>query len=51
MSSVATSSRSADDVPPDAVADLRLEVVVLPVSDVDRAKSFYDVDGGQQLVS
>ncbi len=35
-SSELTSGRSADHV------DLKLEVVVIPVSDVDRAKSFYE---------
>jgi hypothetical protein len=29
-----------------AVVDLRLEVVVVPVSDVDRAKGFYESLGG-----
>ena len=40
MSSVQVNSqRSADDLKP--TADLRLEAVVIPVSDVDRAKEFY----------
>ena len=34
------SQRTADDLEPRA--DLRFEVVVIPVSDVDRAKEFYD---------
>jgi catechol 2,3-dioxygenase-like lactoylglutathione lyase family enzyme len=41
MSSLDVSGERATEAPPDAVADLKLEVVVLPVSDVDRAKSFY----------
>jgi catechol 2,3-dioxygenase-like lactoylglutathione lyase family enzyme len=41
MSSVETSGDSATEAPRDGVAELKLEVVVLPVSDVDRAKSFY----------
>ena len=41
MSSVETSGDSATEAPRDEVADPKLEVVVLPVSDVDRAKSFY----------
>ena len=40
MSSVQINSqRSADDLKP--TADLRLEAVVIPVSDVDRSKEFY----------
>jgi catechol 2,3-dioxygenase-like lactoylglutathione lyase family enzyme len=40
MSSVQVNSqRSADDLKP--TADLRLEAVVIPVSDVDRSKEFY----------
>jgi predicted enzyme related to lactoylglutathione lyase len=41
MTSIDVDSERAAEAPPDAVADLKLEVVVLPVSDVDRAKSFY----------
>jgi catechol 2,3-dioxygenase-like lactoylglutathione lyase family enzyme len=42
MSSVDTSTRAATDSPPVKPGEMRLEVVVLPVSDVDRAKSFYE---------
>jgi hypothetical protein len=41
MSSVDVSGESAADVPPVKAGEFRLEVVVLPVSDVDRAKEFY----------
>jgi catechol 2,3-dioxygenase-like lactoylglutathione lyase family enzyme len=41
MTSIDVDSERAAEAPRDAVADLKLEVVVLPVSDVDRAKSFY----------
>ena len=42
MSSVETSSESAAGSPPVKAGEMRLEVVVLPVSDVDRAKRFYE---------
>jgi predicted enzyme related to lactoylglutathione lyase len=42
MSSVEESRENAAEVPRDARAELKLEVVVLPVSDVDRAKAFYE---------
>jgi catechol 2,3-dioxygenase-like lactoylglutathione lyase family enzyme len=42
MSSSETSSASATASPPVEPGQLRLEVVVLPVSDVDRAKGFYE---------
>src|SRR2546428_14119923 len=41
MSSTQMRSENATQNPKDAMADLKLEVVVLPVSDVDRAKRFY----------
>jgi catechol 2,3-dioxygenase-like lactoylglutathione lyase family enzyme len=41
MSSVEVSSESAAGAPPVNAGEFRLEVVVLPVSDVDRAKEFY----------
>ncbi len=41
MSSVDVSSESAAGSPPVKAAEMRLEVVVVPVSDVDRAKGFY----------
>jgi catechol 2,3-dioxygenase-like lactoylglutathione lyase family enzyme len=42
MSSVHASSEGATGSPPVAAGELRLEVVVVPVSDVDRAKRFYE---------
>jgi catechol 2,3-dioxygenase-like lactoylglutathione lyase family enzyme len=42
MSSTDTGSRSAAASPPVEPGELRLEVVVLSVSDVDRAKRFYE---------
>jgi catechol 2,3-dioxygenase-like lactoylglutathione lyase family enzyme len=41
MSSVEMSSEGAAGAPPVNAGEFRLEVVVLPVSDVDRAKEFY----------
>jgi len=41
MSSVDVSSESAAGTPPVKAEEVKLEVVVLPVSDVDRAKEFY----------
>jgi catechol 2,3-dioxygenase-like lactoylglutathione lyase family enzyme len=41
MSSVDVSDSGATGSPPVKAGDFMLEVVVLPVSDVDRAKSFY----------
>ena len=40
MSGTQTSNEHATQVPSAATVDLKLEVVVLPVSDVDRAKRF-----------
>jgi catechol 2,3-dioxygenase-like lactoylglutathione lyase family enzyme len=42
MSSVEASSESAAGAPPVEAGEFKLEVVVLPVSDVDRAKRFYE---------
>jgi catechol 2,3-dioxygenase-like lactoylglutathione lyase family enzyme len=42
MSSVHASSESATGSPPVKAGEMRLEVVVVPVSDVDRAKRFYE---------
>src|SRR4051794_26538185 len=42
MSSVDVSSGSAAGSPPVKAGEMRLEVVVVPVSDVDRAKRFYE---------
>ena len=41
MSSVDVSSGSATGSPPVQPGEMRMEVVVVPVSDVDRAKRFY----------
>ncbi len=41
MSSVDVSSGSAAGSPPVKPGEMRLEVVVVPVSDIDRAKRFY----------
>ena len=57
MSTTQTSSESGTDIDPGTV-DMNLEVVTLPVSDVDRAKRFYeslgwrldvDLDGGDDF--
>jgi catechol 2,3-dioxygenase-like lactoylglutathione lyase family enzyme len=42
MSSTQMSNEHATQVPSAATVDLKLEVVVIPVSDVDRAKRFYE---------
>jgi predicted enzyme related to lactoylglutathione lyase len=42
MSSTQTNTERATQLPSAAAIDLKLEVVVLPVSDVDRAKRFYE---------
>jgi catechol 2,3-dioxygenase-like lactoylglutathione lyase family enzyme len=41
MSSTQTSNEQATRIPTAATVDLKLEVVIIPVSDVDRAKRFY----------
>jgi catechol 2,3-dioxygenase-like lactoylglutathione lyase family enzyme len=45
MSSVHVSSEGATGSPPVKAGEVRLEVVVVPVSDVDRAKRFYETLG------
>lgn len=45
MGSVHASSESATGSPPVNPGEMRLEVVVVPVSDVDRAKRFYETLG------
>jgi catechol 2,3-dioxygenase-like lactoylglutathione lyase family enzyme len=45
MSSVSASSASTTGSPPGKVGEMRLEVVVVPVSGVDRAKRFYETLG------
>ena len=42
MSTTQTNTERATQLPTAATVDLKLEVVVLPVSDVDRAKRFYE---------
>ena len=41
MSSTQVRSETATETPRARTVDMKLEVVVIPVSDVDRAKSFY----------
>jgi catechol 2,3-dioxygenase-like lactoylglutathione lyase family enzyme len=41
MSGTHTGSEHTTDTPSTATVDLKLEVIVIPVSDVDRAKGFY----------
>ena len=38
---ISTERQSVTGVPPAATVDLKLEVVAIPVSDVDRSKAFY----------
>jgi catechol 2,3-dioxygenase-like lactoylglutathione lyase family enzyme len=45
MSGTQMSKESVAHVPTPAAVDLKLEVVVIPVSDVDRAKRFYEALG------
>ena len=45
MSSTQMSNEHATQNPTAAAVDLKLEVVVIPVSDVDRAKRFYEEPG------
>jgi catechol 2,3-dioxygenase-like lactoylglutathione lyase family enzyme len=42
MSSTQMNTERAPKIPTSATADLKLEVVVIPVSDVERAKRFYE---------
>src|SRR5687767_12172949 len=42
MSSTQTINERATHIPTPAMVDLKLEVVPIPVSDVDRAKRFYE---------
>ena len=42
MSSTGLSAESSTAVPHVGICDMKLEVVTLPVSDVDRAKRFYE---------
>ena len=42
MSSTQTSNEQATQIPSAGTVDMKLEVVVIPVSDVDRAKRFYE---------
>ncbi len=42
MSSAETSGEGTAGTPPVSAGEVKLEVVVLPVSDVDRAKRFYE---------
>lgn len=58
MSSTGISPDASTDTPGPATVDLKLEAVTVPVSDVDRAKSFYqglgwrldaDITGGEDF--
>ena len=49
MSSADVSSESAAGTPPVKQGEFKLEVLVLPVSDVDRAKEFYGSSLGWRL--
>jgi len=42
MTTTQVSGESATETPSTGVVDMKLEVVTVPVSDVDRAKSFYE---------
>ena len=42
MSTTATPNGNAVETPGSGTIDMKLEVVVIPVSDVDRAKRFYE---------
>src|SRR3984885_10270671 len=42
MSTDSTGSKTPIETPRAQAVDMRLEIVVVPVSDVDRAKRFYD---------
>lgn len=42
MSSTDVSAGSATEAPPVGAIDMKLEVMTLPVADVDRAKAFYE---------
>jgi catechol 2,3-dioxygenase-like lactoylglutathione lyase family enzyme len=41
MSSTQARSEAGSEIPTDGRVDMKLEVVLVPVSDVDRAKRFY----------
>ena len=45
MSTIDVSSETAVQAPDTGTVDFNLEVVILPVSDVDRAKQFYESIG------
>jgi predicted enzyme related to lactoylglutathione lyase len=49
MSTTHAGSETATATPPVRAGEMRLEVVVVPVSDVDRAKSFYHERLGWRL--
>ena len=45
MSTDSTGSKTPIETPRAQTVDVRFEIVVIPVSDVDRAKRFYGVGG------
>ena len=49
MSSTQVHSETAIETPRARTVDMKLEVVVIPVSDVDRAKEFYGSLGGGSM--
>ena len=52
MTTTEARSGTTIETPKAASVDMKLEIVVIPVSDVDRAKRFYgDLDGGLTLIS
>jgi hypothetical protein len=47
MSSTGARTDTSAETPEVGIIDMKLEVVTLPVSDVDRAKAFYQSLGGR----
>ena len=50
MGTVGASSETSTQTPGVGIVDMKLEVVVVPVSDVDRAKLFYQALGRRRPV-
>ena len=51
MSTTEASSNTSTGMPEAGTIDMKLEVVTLPVSDVDRAKRFYQSLGGGWMLT
>jgi predicted enzyme related to lactoylglutathione lyase len=49
MSSTGASAETSTEPPEVGAIDMKLEVVTLPVSDVDRAKAFYESLGRTEM--